>query len=200
MSLDAQAEMPSDPGTALVLNSGRYLTSRAVTLLAMLMLLPTIAALLIWLFSSRISPRGAAHAPAQPAVVRPPAGARLPARVRARPLGSHPAVPLPGARRRPGPATNPKRGPDAHPHPARRRALRHLPALPRLPAAPRIPSGHRDDPPLRGFPQPALRPGPDAVPLAVPAAALPGRWPGPGRSPPASPSRSTRALSGGTAS
>ncbi len=59
MSLDAQAEMPSDPGTALVLNSGRYLTSRAVTLLAVLMLLPTICALLIWLFSSRISPRGA---------------------------------------------------------------------------------------------------------------------------------------------
>ena len=59
MSLDAQAEMPSDPGTALVLNSGRYLTSRAVTLLAVLMLLPTICALLIWLFSSRISGRGA---------------------------------------------------------------------------------------------------------------------------------------------
>jgi hypothetical protein len=59
MSLDGQAEMPAAPGTALVLNSGRYLTSRAVTLLAVLMLLPTIAALLIWLFSSRISPRGA---------------------------------------------------------------------------------------------------------------------------------------------
>lgn len=59
MSLDGQAEIPSDPGTALVLNSGRYLTSRAVTLLAVLMLLPTIAAFLIWLFSSRISGRGA---------------------------------------------------------------------------------------------------------------------------------------------
>lgn len=58
-SLDAQVDIPSDPGTALVLNSGRYFTSRAVTLLAVLMLLPTIAALLIWLFSSRISPRGA---------------------------------------------------------------------------------------------------------------------------------------------
>ncbi len=60
MSLDAQAETPSDPGTSLVLNSGRYLTSRGVTLLAILMLLPTLATLVIWLFSSRISPHGAA--------------------------------------------------------------------------------------------------------------------------------------------
>ena len=51
--------MPSDPGRPWCSNSGRYLTSRAVTLLAVLMLLPTIAALLIWLFSSRISARGA---------------------------------------------------------------------------------------------------------------------------------------------
>ena len=59
VSLDAQAEVPSDPGTGLVLASGRYLTSRAVTMLAVLMLLPAIAAFLIWLFSSRIRPRGA---------------------------------------------------------------------------------------------------------------------------------------------
>jgi hypothetical protein len=59
MSLDAETQIPPDPGTALVLSSGRYLTSRAVTLLAALMLLPTIAALLIWVFSSRITNRGA---------------------------------------------------------------------------------------------------------------------------------------------
>ena len=59
MSLDEEPQIPSDPGTALVLTSGRYLTSRAVTLLAILMLLPAIAALLIWLFSSRVSRRGA---------------------------------------------------------------------------------------------------------------------------------------------
>lgn len=59
MSLDAEPEIPADPGTALVLSSGRYLTSRAVALLATLMLLPTIAVLLIWLFSSRITTRGA---------------------------------------------------------------------------------------------------------------------------------------------
>ena len=59
MSLDAEAEIPPDPGTALVLSSGRYLTSRAVTLLAALMLLPSIAALLIWVFSSRITNHGA---------------------------------------------------------------------------------------------------------------------------------------------
>ncbi len=59
MSLDGVTTVPSDPGTALVLNSGRYLTNRAVTFLATLMLLPTFAALLVWLFSSRMSLRGA---------------------------------------------------------------------------------------------------------------------------------------------
>jgi hypothetical protein len=59
MSLDTEAETPSDPGTAVVLASGRYLTGRAITLLAALMLLPAIVVFLIWLFSSRVSPRGA---------------------------------------------------------------------------------------------------------------------------------------------
>jgi hypothetical protein len=59
LSLDTGTEAPPDPGTALLLKSGRYLTSRAVTLLAILMLLPTIAVLLIWLFSSRITGRAA---------------------------------------------------------------------------------------------------------------------------------------------
>jgi len=55
LSLDSGTEVPSDPGTALLLRSGRYLTQQAVTLLAVLMLLPTLAVLLIWLFSSRVS-------------------------------------------------------------------------------------------------------------------------------------------------
>jgi hypothetical protein len=59
LSLDAEAQIPSDPGTALVLNSGRYLTNRAIALLAVLMLLPTVAVLLIWLFSSRMTTRAA---------------------------------------------------------------------------------------------------------------------------------------------
>ena len=57
LSLDSGTEAPPDPGTALLLTSGRYLTNRAMAVLALLMLLPTIAALLIWLFSSRITPR-----------------------------------------------------------------------------------------------------------------------------------------------
>lgn len=57
LSLDTGTEAPPDPGTALLLQSGRYLTDRAVSFLATLMLLPTIAALLIWLFSSRITGR-----------------------------------------------------------------------------------------------------------------------------------------------
>jgi hypothetical protein len=59
LSLDTGTEAPSDPGTALLLQSGRYLTGQAVTILAFLMLLPTLAVLFIWLFSSRISGHGA---------------------------------------------------------------------------------------------------------------------------------------------
>lgn len=59
LSLDAATETPPDPGTALLLQSGRYLTDQAIALLAILMLLPTIAALLIWLFTSRVTSRAA---------------------------------------------------------------------------------------------------------------------------------------------
>lgn len=55
LSLDGGSEAPPDPGTALLLPSGRYLTNRAVGFLAILMLLPTVAALLIWLFASRLT-------------------------------------------------------------------------------------------------------------------------------------------------
>lgn len=55
LSLDTGTQIPSNPGTALLLKSGRYFTERAVTLLAVLMLLPSFAALLIWLFSSRMT-------------------------------------------------------------------------------------------------------------------------------------------------
>ena len=55
LSLDTGTKAPPDPGTALLLTSGRYLTNRAMTFLGLLMLLPTIAALLIWLFSSRLT-------------------------------------------------------------------------------------------------------------------------------------------------
>lgn len=59
LSLDTGTEAPPDPGTALLLKSGRYLTNQAITLLGVLMMLPTIAALFIWLFTSRISARAA---------------------------------------------------------------------------------------------------------------------------------------------
>lgn len=55
LSLDAGAELPTNPGTALLLKSGRYLTNGAVTFLAVLCLFPTLAALVIWLFAARIS-------------------------------------------------------------------------------------------------------------------------------------------------
>lgn len=60
LSLDTGTQAPPDPGTALLLQSGRYLTSRAVTVLAFLMLLPTLGMFFIWLFPSRVSSHGAA--------------------------------------------------------------------------------------------------------------------------------------------
>jgi hypothetical protein len=59
LSLDTSAETPPDPGTALLLESGRFLTGRAITFLAFLMLLPTLTVLFIWLFYARLSVRGA---------------------------------------------------------------------------------------------------------------------------------------------
>jgi hypothetical protein len=53
LSLDLGAELPGDPGTALLLKSGRYLTNGAMTLLAILCLLPSLAALVIWMGAAR---------------------------------------------------------------------------------------------------------------------------------------------------
>lgn len=53
LSLDAGAELPGDPGTALLLKSGRYLTNGAIALLAVLCLLPSLAAFLIWMGTAR---------------------------------------------------------------------------------------------------------------------------------------------------
>jgi hypothetical protein len=48
LSFDEGAELPGDPGTALLLSSGRYLANGAITVLAVICLLPSLAALLIW--------------------------------------------------------------------------------------------------------------------------------------------------------
>lgn len=53
MSLDGGAELPGNPGTALLLKSGRYLTNGAITVLAVLCLLPGLAAFIIWMGSAR---------------------------------------------------------------------------------------------------------------------------------------------------
>lgn len=57
LSLDGSGTIPPDPGAALLLRSGRFLTNRAVRLLAAIMLLPTIAAMLIWTIASPITGR-----------------------------------------------------------------------------------------------------------------------------------------------
>jgi len=48
LSFDDGAELPGDPGTALLLSSGRYLRNSAISVLAVICLLPSLAALLIW--------------------------------------------------------------------------------------------------------------------------------------------------------
>jgi hypothetical protein len=56
MSLDSGAEIPGDPGTALVLASGRYVTTRALSILGALMLLPAMMMALTWLGVARVRP------------------------------------------------------------------------------------------------------------------------------------------------
>ena len=56
LSLDAGGRTPTDPGTALVLESGRYLTRRALTILGMLLLLPIVIMALTWLAVTRMRP------------------------------------------------------------------------------------------------------------------------------------------------
>ena len=56
LSLDSGSEIPRDPGTAVVLGSGRYVTTRALSLLGVLMLLPAVAMALTWLAVSRVRP------------------------------------------------------------------------------------------------------------------------------------------------
>jgi hypothetical protein len=56
LSLDAGGRTPTDPGTALVLESGRYLTVRALTILGILLLLPLAIMALTWLAVTRMRP------------------------------------------------------------------------------------------------------------------------------------------------
>ena len=199
MSLDAEPEIPADPGTALVLSSGRYLTSRAVTLLAALMVLPTIAVLLIWLFSSRITPHGALMH------VRNLFSFAIPLAlifVLAYALAQWGLIPLYNGQvpTSPGPATNPRLGPTlllillggalfvisrhflGYLRPRESRAATEMTRL------------------CVGFLSLTLRARPDALPVAVPPAAVPDGWRGPGRSRHVSQNRSTRELSGDIAS
>ncbi|MBU2603815.1 MAG: hypothetical protein KKA32_16925 [Actinobacteria bacterium] len=56
MSLDSGAEIPTDPGTAIVLDSGRFLTRRAISFLGLLTLLPAALMAITWLGVSRVRP------------------------------------------------------------------------------------------------------------------------------------------------
>ena len=56
LSLDGGTEIPSDPGTAVVLSSGRYLTSRELGILGALMLLPGTLMAFTWLAVTRMRP------------------------------------------------------------------------------------------------------------------------------------------------
>jgi hypothetical protein len=56
LTLDTGGHLPSDPGTALVLDSGRFLTTRAITILGVLLLLPVAIMALLWLGVTRMRP------------------------------------------------------------------------------------------------------------------------------------------------
>ncbi len=56
LSLDGGTEIPTDPGTALVLASGRYLTGRALAILGVIMLLPGSLMAVTWLAVTRVRP------------------------------------------------------------------------------------------------------------------------------------------------
>lgn len=56
LSLDGAAVLPRDPGTAVVLASGRYITKQALFFLGFLMLAPVLAMTLSWLLVSRLRP------------------------------------------------------------------------------------------------------------------------------------------------
>jgi len=58
LSLDEGTELPADPGTALVVGSGRYLTLSALATLGLVMLLPSLAMAITWLAGTRMRPEG----------------------------------------------------------------------------------------------------------------------------------------------
>lgn len=58
LSLDAGSDLPADPGTALVLSSGRYVSLSALTALAVAMVLPSLAVALTWVAGTRLRPEG----------------------------------------------------------------------------------------------------------------------------------------------
>lgn len=58
LSLDGAGSPPRDPGTAIVLASGRFFTNRALTILGILALLPPILMTFSWLVVTRLRPEG----------------------------------------------------------------------------------------------------------------------------------------------
>lgn len=58
LSLDNAGSPPRDPGTAIVLASGRYFTHRSLTILGILALLPAILMTFSWLAVTRLRPEG----------------------------------------------------------------------------------------------------------------------------------------------
>jgi len=58
LSLDQGGRLPSDPGTTMMLSSGRYVTSRTLAIFGFLLLAPALAMALTWLAVNRLSPAG----------------------------------------------------------------------------------------------------------------------------------------------
>jgi hypothetical protein len=56
LSLDQGGRMPGDPGTAMVLSSGRYVTNSVLAILGFLLLAPAVAMAITWLAVTHLSP------------------------------------------------------------------------------------------------------------------------------------------------
>lgn len=58
LTLDEAGNLPKGPSTAFVLGSGKYISSRLLTILAAFLILPSLAMTAIWLMATRLPPSG----------------------------------------------------------------------------------------------------------------------------------------------
>lgn len=58
LALDQAGALPADPGTAIVLGAGRFITRRTLDILGVIVLLPSLFMAIAWLLVNRLNPSG----------------------------------------------------------------------------------------------------------------------------------------------